>query len=137
MHSLDDLGVDRAGAELVMNVDTFDQKDLAFELYLAGGFADQFPPACLYPARLQRAPEGAGQSPTSRGNHIVEGRRIGGEVVGRHTVVSRYLRVHTEGDGFISARHLRLAKRTSMTKNSHSRGVDNVSHGLLPSFSPR
>jgi hypothetical protein len=29
MDSLDDLGVDRVGAELVVNVDAFDQKDLA------------------------------------------------------------------------------------------------------------
>jgi hypothetical protein len=120
MHSLDDLGVGRVCAELVVDVDAFDQKDLTVELYLAGGFADQLSPACIYPARFQRAPEGSRQSATGSGDHIVEGGRIGGKVVGRHTVVSRYLGVHAKGDGFVPARQLRLAQGTATTEHAHS-----------------
>ena len=134
VHPLDDLGIDPLGAELVVHVNAPDHQDLAVELDLTGRFADEFPSACIYPARLQRAPEGPRQSPTGGGNHVVEGRRVGGEVFGRHTIVSRYLRVHTERDGFVSAGQLCLAQRTAMPKDSHSRGVDHVSHCLLPSF---
>jgi hypothetical protein len=137
VHPLDGLGIDPTGTELVVNVDAPDHQHLAVELDLAGGFADEFPTACIYPARLQRAPEGPRQSPTRGSNHVVEGRRVGGKVFGRHTVVSGYLRVHSESDGFLSARHLRLANRTPMTKDSYSRGVDDVPHVLLPSFAGR
>jgi hypothetical protein len=115
VHPLNDLGIGPAGAELVVNVDASDHQDLAVELDLAGRFADEFPPACIYPARLQRAPEGPRQSPTRGGNHIVEGRRIGGEIFGRDAIVSRYLRVHTECHGFVSAGQLCLAQRAAMT----------------------
>ena len=82
VHPLDDLGIDALGAELVVHVNAPDHQDLAVELDLTGGFADEFPPACIYPARLQRAPEGPRQSPTGGGNHVVEGRRVGGKSSG-------------------------------------------------------
>jgi hypothetical protein len=59
VHSVHDLGINPAGAEFVVNVDALDHQDLAVELDLAGRFSYEFPSACLYPARLQRAPEGS------------------------------------------------------------------------------
>lgn len=47
--------------------------------------------------RLQRAGERAGQSPTGRGDDIVERRRVGRILLGSNAVMLRDLRMDTEG----------------------------------------
>jgi hypothetical protein len=106
--AFEDLGVDSVARKLVVDVDTFDNEHLAVELDLADGFADQLAVTCVYPARLQRAPEGAGQSPTRRGDDVIERRRVGRIILGRDAVVCGDLGVDSKGDRVLSAGHARL-----------------------------
>jgi hypothetical protein len=108
-----------ASAQCVVGVDPLDDEDLALELDLAPNFGGQLATGRIYLARLQRAPEGPGQSAAGRCDNVVEGRCVRGKVLGVDAVVIGDLRMDTEGDHSLRARKLRLAQRTALARDRH------------------
>jgi hypothetical protein len=96
--ALDGVTVDiRVDRELVSDVDPLDDERLALDLDLTGGVAPETTASGRDPARLQRAPEGAGESTAGRGDHVVDGRGVGVVGVRGHAVVLGDGAVHPEG----------------------------------------
>jgi hypothetical protein len=85
----------------VANADLFDYQDLFLEIDLAFGFRRELPLACVDPARLQRATQGAGESTGGRGDYVVEGRGVVRVLAGRGAVVLAHLVVSAEEDGLV------------------------------------
>lgn len=67
--------------ELIDHVDAADDQNLFLELDLTDRFRGQITFACRDTARLQRASEGAGQSTSCGGDHVVERGGMGREAV--------------------------------------------------------
>ena len=96
-----------------------DHKNLVLELDLARYLGGQPAAGCIYLARLQRAPEGSGQSAAGRRDHIVERRRVGREVLGVDAVVIGDRRMHAEGHLILCGGKLRLAQRVALARDRH------------------
>ncbi len=77
--------------EQVVGMDPLEHENAVLDLDLAGYPRSQCPVTRLYPARLQRAPEGAGQSAACRGHQVVDRARVGRQLAGVDPVVSRDL----------------------------------------------
>jgi hypothetical protein len=86
----------RSDGESVAHVDAFDQQHPVLGLDLAYGL--DFVPLRinLDLTRLQRAGEGAGQSPPGCRHHVVECGRVGWVVLGAHAIVLGDLGVNAE-----------------------------------------
>jgi hypothetical protein len=111
-------------AQAVDDVDALDNEDAVLDLDLAGGLADEPSPACVDVARLQRAPEGAGQSAGRSGNEVVERRRPLGFAPSRDAVVVGDLVVDAELD--LCERQLRAAQRAADALDADVRDVRDV-----------
>jgi hypothetical protein len=83
-------------AKNVVGVNPLDHKNAAVQDDLAGHFGSEFAARCFDSSRLQRAPEGAGQSPAGRRNDVIERRRVRRILVRIHAVVIGDLGVDTE-----------------------------------------
>jgi len=74
-------------AERVAHADPLDDEDFVLEVNLAVGFRGQLAFGGVDPARLQRAPEGAGESTGRRRDDVIERRGMVGILPGRGAVV--------------------------------------------------
>jgi hypothetical protein len=78
--------------------------------------------------RLQRAGERAGQSPTGRGDDIVERRRVGRILLRSNAVMLRDLRMDTEGHRLLLGRQMREPLRSAQPLDPHTRHVGDIGH---------
>ena len=85
------------GGQPVGHVDAPDHQDLAVQLDLADRVRVETTVSGGDAARLQRAPEGPGQSPGSRGHQVVQGGRMRLAVLGVSAVVLGHRAVDPEG----------------------------------------
>jgi hypothetical protein len=116
----------------VVHVDPAKHEDAVLDLDLATRVRGELPAARLDLARLQRAPEGAGQSARGGRDEVVEGRRVGRERVFGDAVVLRDLVVYTERHGSVATREPSLAHRPAAPDDPHLGGVDDISHDPIP-----
>jgi len=86
-------------AESVGDADPLDDEDVVLELDLADRLARQPALARVDSTRLQRAPEGAGQSAAGGGDDVVEGGGVFSLAVSLDAVVVGDLVMHAEEDG--------------------------------------
>ena len=127
----DDLGVDPVALQFVVNVNPLDDQNLALEFDLTPRLTGEPALACVYLARLQRAPEGPSQSTAGGRDHIVERGGIGRRVPRINSVVLCYLRMDTKGDRFPPCGKEGLPHRSPMSHDPHLRGVNDVTHRHL------
>ena len=85
-----------AAGERVAHPDPLDHQHLVLEVDVAFGLGAQLPLACVDPARLQRATQGARESTGGRRDDVVEGRGVVGVLAGRGAVVLAHLVVGAE-----------------------------------------
>jgi hypothetical protein len=128
VHSFDDLWVDPVSLQFVVNVNPLDDQNLALELDLTSRLTGEPAIACVYLARLQRAPEGSRQSAAGGGDNVVERGGIGRRIPGINAVVLRYLRMDSKGDRTLPCGKERLPHRSLVSYDSHLRGVNDVTH---------
>ncbi len=97
-----DLVARRVGgdAEPVRDMDPLDHENVVLELDLADRLACQPALARIDTTRLQRAPEGAGQSAARGGDDVVECRGVLGLAAPLDAVVVSHLVMHAEEDRF-------------------------------------
>ncbi len=119
-------------AQLVVRVNALDQENLALELDLAFDLGGQLAARRINLARLQRAPEGPGQSATGGCYHVVESRRVGREVLGIDAVMIRDRRVHAEGHLLLLGGKLCFAQWAALALDRDLRDIDDLSHGITP-----
>jgi hypothetical protein len=93
------------GGEPVGDVDAPDDQDLAVQLDLADRVCLETTVSGRDATRLQRAPEGPGQSPGGRGDQIVQRGRVRLAVLGVGAVVLGYGAVHPEGERSVLGWH--------------------------------
>jgi hypothetical protein len=86
------------GGQPVGDMDAPDDQDLGIQLDLADRVCLETTVSGRDAARLQRAPEGSGQSPGGRGHQVVQGGRVRLAVPGIGAVVLGHGAVHPEGD---------------------------------------
>jgi hypothetical protein len=135
VHSFDDLWVDPVTLQFVVNVNPLDDQNLALELDLTSRLTGEPAIACVYLARLQRAPEGSRQSAAGGGNNVVERGGIGRRIPGINAVVLRYLRMDSKGDRTLPCGKEGLPHRALVSYDSHLRGVNDVTHQAPPRVS--
>ena len=128
MHSFDDLWVDPVTLQFVVNVNPLDDQNLALELDLTSRLTGEPALACVYLARLQRAPEGPSQSTAGSGDDVVESGGIGRRVPGIDSVVLRNLRMDTKGDRFLPCGKEGLPHGSPVPDHLHLRDVDDITH---------
>ncbi len=115
--------------QVVGDVNPLDDEYVVVRFHLADRLADQSPFACRDLTRLQRASEGARESAGGRRDDVVEGGGALGLGPGRHPVVLRDLRVHSERDGLGLPGEIREPQRPSDPFDAGARRVDDVAHG--------
>jgi len=87
-----------AAGQRVGHPDPLDDQDLVFQVDLAFGFRCELSLACIDPARLQRATQGAGESTGGGGDDVIERRGVVGILAGRGAVVLAHLVMGAEED---------------------------------------
>ena len=107
--------------QFIRHMNAFDDQDLAFLLDLTHRFGSEAPIACVDAARLQRAPEGPGQSPGRGRNEVIERCGIRRKIVHVDAIVLGHLTVHTERDVLIASRQPCLAYWASHPLDLHHR----------------
>jgi hypothetical protein len=81
------------------------------------------------PARLQRAPKGAEQSTTGRGNHVVDCRGVRIGDVTLNPVMTRDWTVSAETNWFAFRWHLGKTQRPLHSSQRDRRPVNHIAHG--------
>jgi hypothetical protein len=90
----------RTAGQCVPDADPLDDENFVLEVDFAFGFRRETPLACVDPARLQRATQGAGESTGGRGDYVVEGRGVVGILARRSAIVLAHLVVCPEENRF-------------------------------------
>ena len=103
--------VDPGPRQAVVSVDAPEHEDFAFDLNLSGHLRRQLASRSIYPARLQRAPEGAGQSAAGGRHEVVKSGCVGVVVALLAPVVLRDRGVEPERDRLLHVREPSLARR--------------------------
>jgi uncharacterized protein (TIGR02453 family) len=127
-HPFDSCSLGLVGDQPVGHVDPFDHQHLAVQLYLTNRVRLETTASCRDPARLQRTPEGPGQSPGGRGHEIVQrgGVRLGLLRVG--AVVLGDGAVDPEGDRSVLGRHRGGPQRALVAGDTNLGAVDDLAH---------
>ena len=128
MHSLDDFRVDPLAPQFVVNVNPLDDQDLVLEFDLSPSLTGEPTLACVYLARLQRAPEGSRQSPAGGGDNIVQRGGIGTGVAWVYPVVLRHLRMDAESNRILPGGKESLSHRSLVPDHLHLRDIDDITH---------
>lgn len=115
-------------SERVAHVDPLDHEDSVLGLDLADRLGDESSLSCADLARLQRAPEGAGQSAGRSGHDVVERRRVLGFAAARNAVMIGDLVVDPERDRLALARYERTTQRAAHAFDPHPRAVTDLGH---------
>lgn len=130
MHPVDHVRIHSVPLECVLDMYPLEHENAVLLLYFASGFAGEALVARIDLTRLQRASECAEQSACGRGDHVIEGCRIGGEFISRHPVVIGDLRVDSEGDLSLEAGQAGYTLRTFPAPYRNIRLVGNFSHDV-------
>jgi len=135
MDTLRDVAVCGVELQVVGDVDTANDEHLPIQFDLTGRVRGQPSIAGRDPARLQRAPKGAGESPGGRGHDIIQRGGVRHVDLGIHAVVFRDLRMDAEERRLILGRKIRASQRTLYALNSNLGAVRyRVVHGVLLVF---
>jgi hypothetical protein len=135
METLRDLAVCGIELQVVGDVDTANDEHLPVQFDLTGCVRGQPPLAGRDPARLQRAPKGAGESPGGGGHDVIQRGRVRRVDLGIHAVVFRNLGMDAEECRLILGREIGAAQRTLHALNSNLGAVRyGVVHGVLLVF---
>ncbi len=91
-------------------------------------------PVDLDVTRIQRAGEGARQSPAGSGDHVVQSRGLGREVVRRDPVVLGDLGVNSERDRLLHGGEVGEALRTAEALDLDAGDVRGLRHGRVSRY---
>lgn len=115
-----------------LDVNAPDHQDTALQLHFTDGFGHQTFIGSRNLTRLQRAPEGSGESTGRRGDNVVEGRGVRLERVGRDLVVLSDGPVHAENDWLALGRQVGAANRTLHSLDAHFGSICDLTHNRPP-----
>jgi hypothetical protein len=119
--------------QMIRHVDAPHHKHAALDFDFADRLRREPALACWYLTRLQRAPEGAGQSARRGGDEVVEGCGVGRVHLGIDTVVLGHLGMDTEEDRLWFHGEKGAAQRAFHALDAHPRTIgDGISHGAPP-----
>jgi hypothetical protein len=104
-------------------MDLLDYEHLVLEVHLAFGIRRKLSLACIDPARLQRATQGAGESTGGGGDDVVERGGVVGVLASRGAVVLANLIVGSEENRFRLNREECAAYGTPVADDPHARDV--------------
>ena len=90
----------RQQSQMIGHVDAPNYEHATLSFNLTYGFRRESAFTRWYLARLQRAPEGAGQSASSCGDKIIEGGGVRSMHLGIDPIVLSHLRMNAKEDGF-------------------------------------
>jgi hypothetical protein len=127
-HPLDRRPLRLVGDQQIGDMDAFDDQDLGVQLDLADRVCLETTVSCRDAARLQRAPEGPGQSPSGRGHQIVQGggvRLLLGQV---GAVVLGHRAMNAEGDRLVFGWHHGGSQGTLVPGDADVGAVDDLAH---------
>jgi hypothetical protein len=112
VYPLDGLLVCAIGSQPIVSMYPLNDEYVPLELNLTGYVGSKPASAGIYPARLQRAPEGSGQS-TSRCSHdVIKSGGVREEVIRGNVVMLGHFGVHAEGHRMIQHGETRPPLRT-------------------------
>jgi hypothetical protein len=135
MDTLRDLTVCGIEPQVVGDVDTANDEHLPVQFDLTGRVRGQPSLAGRDPARLQRAPKGAGESPGGRGHDVIQRGGVRRVDLGIHAVVFGNLRMDAEECRRILGRKIGAAQRTLHALDSNLGAIRyGVVHGGLLVF---
>jgi hypothetical protein len=126
VNAFDRLAMFRRSVEVVDDVDPSDDEHALFGFDLPGDVRLQAAAAGVDLARLQRAPKGAGQSPSRGGHDVVQRRRVRLRHVGTDAVPSGDGSMHAEANGRCLGRQMRESQRPDLPLDAHFRDVDHL-----------
>jgi hypothetical protein len=109
-----------------VDADLLDHKDFVLDVDFALGLGGQPALARVDPARLQRAPEGAGESTRRGGDHVIEGRRVFRVLARRGAVVLAHRAVGAERDGLLLRREVGLADGAALPDDPYLRDISRL-----------
>jgi hypothetical protein len=109
--------------QVVADPDPLDHQDAVLDLHLAPGLGVEPPLAGRDLARLQRAPEGAGESAGGGRDHVVERGRVGLVLAHVDAVVAGHRAVDAEQDRARLGRQVRAAERPADALDADVRGI--------------
>ena len=124
---LDDLALIFRRAQPVANKDSADDQHVAVQFDFASHFRDQLTVAGINLTRFQRAPEGAGQSSSRGGHHVIErggARRVS---LRGNLVMFGNLRVHSEHHRSLLRGQIGQAHGPALPLDANSRNIGDFS----------
>lgn len=128
MHALDLVSPFRSHGQSIADVDAFDHQHPVLGLNLPGRLDFVALRVDFDLARLQRAGEGAGQSPPGSGHHVVERGCVRRVILGAHAIVLGNLGVNPERHRLRLGRKVGETLRAAETFNPHPGDVGNLAH---------
>lgn len=129
VHPFNGVVIGSFGSKPVMGMNPLDDENPVLEFDLTGDLGDEASMRSVDSTRLQRAPEGAGESPTGGRHDVVQGRRVGRILLCVNAVVLRYLGMDSKGERFGSCRQVSLSQWAPLPDNAHARSVNNLAQG--------
>jgi hypothetical protein len=129
--TLDDIRVGVMRRQPIMDMNSSDDEDAILRLHLSADFADEPTLARRNLARLQRAPEGSGQSATGGSHHIVDRRCMGlGDGQGDAVVLGdRPMRAECDRSRF--GWQIGQSNGAAHAFDAYARDISNRSHHIL------
>lgn len=115
-------------SEMINDVNAPYDQNAVFRLDLPANIRRQMFIACVYFARLQRAPEGSDESTTGGGHDVIERRRVGFGDFRPHAVVLGNRPMHTEAHRLTFGRQIRQTRRANLALDSHIGNIRYLRH---------
>jgi hypothetical protein len=126
MDSGSELARVRADPQTILDMDSLDDQNFVLDLDFSRDFRGEIALGQLNAARLQRASQGAGQSPAGCGDDIVESRGARWKPLGIDAVVFGDLGMDAEESRFFLGGEIGPADRTPDPFDSNSGGVNDA-----------
>lgn len=120
--------------QMIPNVNPLDHEHFVFRLNLPSDFRKQPAVARGNLARLQRAPEGARESPAGRGHDVIKGGCVRLMLPDVNPVMLGYRSVNAEQNRRRLGREIRPPQRSPDAFDANLRGINDVAHEIA-SFS--
>lgn len=120
-----------SGLKLEPDMDAANDQNAVLSLYFSDCICNQPALAGGNPARLQRAPEGSGESTRGGGDDVIERRGVRLETVLLELVMPGDLAVDAKQDRIALGREKGPAQRTSHALDTDLRPVHHVGHGSM------
>src|SRR5690242_17829019 len=128
MHALGRFLLIQGRFQMEAHVNPPDHEDAFFLLDFAGCFGHQPVPGRTNFTRLQRAPEGSGQSTGRAGDNVIDGGRVRLEGVGRNFVVFRDGSVDSENHRVAFSGQIGAADRALHALDPNSGTINDIRH---------